>query len=302
MISAVLVGFVLYVMLAGRWPEPLPMAVAAIAGVSYLILAHHEHGTLLPIDRYARRSGFRMMSAGEKILFCVVWMALCLSSRAPWQPLVLAAVLAALSVWGGKGIRPGQYLALLAVPISFLMLSALTLLWRSVPAGTTAVLAIPWAGRYLAVTEQSQALAGLVTARAWGAVSCLYFLSLSTPLPQLLTTLRRWHLPSAVTDPAFLIYRYIFVLLETVRQMQSAARSRLGYAGIRRSVCTTGLVYGGLLAKSYRSARSRFQAMESRTFGPELRFAQEPKNVTPPGQHGLLLGVTMILAVVMALG
>lgn len=301
MISAFLVGFVLYAMLAGRYPWPFPIAIAVAAGLAYRILAHHEHHTLLPIDRYARDSRFREMPAGEKLFFCAVWMALCLAVRTPWQPLVLGAVLAVLSVWGGKGIRLGQYLALLAVPLSFLMLSALTLLWHSVPAGTDAVLVMPWPGGYLGVTKESQSLAGIVTARALGAVSCLYFLSLSTPLPQLLMTLRRWHFPSIVTDLSFLIYRYIFVLLDTVQHMQCAARSRLGYAGTQRSIRTTGLVYGGLLARSYHSAQARFQAMESRTFGTELRFAQGPGDSIPPGQHGVLIGITVLFAVLSVL-
>ena len=301
MISAFLVGFVLYAMLAGRYPWPFPMVIAVVAGLTYRILAHHEHHTLLPVDRYARSSRFRSIPAGEKLFFCAVWMAFCLAARTPWQPLVLGAVLAELSVWGGRKIRLGQYLALLSAPLSFLMLSALTLLWHSVPEGADAVLVMPWPGGYLGVTKESQSLAGLVTARALGAVSCLYFLSLSTPLPQLLTTLRRWNFPSAATDLAFLIYRYIFVLMETAHHMQNAAQSRLGYGGVRRSIRTTGLVYGGLLAKSYRSAQARFQAMESRTFGTELHFAQGPKDNTPPGQHGALIGVTALFAALMIL-
>lgn len=296
MISAVLVGFVLYAMLAGRWPEPFPMIAAAIAGGSYLILKHHGHTALLPIDRYARCSAFRRMPAGEKLFFCLVWIGFCLTTKTPWQPLAMAVVLASLSVWGGRNIHLGQYLALLRIPISFLMLSALTLLWRAVPMGTETVLAIPWPGGVLAVTKESQILAGFVTARAFGAVSCLYFLSLSTPLPQLLTALRRWHLPAVVTELAFLIYRYIFILLETVHHMQSAARSRLGYAGVWRSIQTTGLVYGGLLAKSYRSAQTRFQAMESRTLATEMRFPQGPRESTPASLHGVLIGATALFA------
>lgn len=296
MIAAFLVGFVLYAMLAGRYPWPFPIVIAVVAGLAYRILAYQEHRTLLPVDRYARGSRFRRIPAGEKLFFCAVWMAFCLAARTPWQPLVLGAVLAALSVWGGGEIRLGQYLALLAVPLSFLMLSALTLLWHSVPEGADAILVMPWSGGCLGVTKESQSLAGLVTARALGAVSCLYFLSLSTPLPQLLMTLRRWHFPSVIMELAFLIYRYIFVLLETVQHMQCAARSRLGYAGTRRSIRTTGLVYGGLLARSYHSAQARFQAMESRTVGTELRFTQGPGDSAPTGQHGVLIGVTVLFA------
>lgn len=68
-------------------------------------------------------------------------------------------------------------------------------------------------------------------ARALGAVGCLYFLSLSTPVPELLDALRRARVPEVVGDLAVLIYRYIFILFATFRSMRDAAASRLGYAG-----------------------------------------------------------------------
>lgn len=282
MIQALLLGLVLYGMLAGTLPAPVPELLAGAAAILCLLTVHHSHGTVLTIDRYAGRSAFRCASVGEKLLFCLALLCLCLCARTVWQPLALAAALAILTILGGRSIRLTQYLALLQAPLLFLLLSALTLLWRPAASVQGTFLALPWPGGFLAVTEASQAMARLVTARAMGAVSCLYFLSLSTPLPELLGALRRLHLPGAVTDLAFLMYRYIFILLDAVRNMQCAARSRLGYDGFRRSIRTTGLVYGGLLAKSFRSARLHFQAMESRCAATPLRFADNTGRKTPP--------------------
>ena len=64
-----------------------------------------------------------------------------------------------------------------------------------------------------------------VTTPGWGvmgslgAVGCLYFLSLSTPVPELLDALRRARVPEVVGDLAVLIYRYIFILFATFRSM-----------------------------------------------------------------------------------
>ena len=87
----------------------------------------------------------------------------------------------------------------------------------------------------------AQTAARLVMARALGAVGCLYFLSLSTPVPELLDALRRARVPEVVGDLAVLIYRYIFILFATFRSMRDAAASRLGYAGPVRSLRTTGI-------------------------------------------------------------
>lgn len=94
----------------------------------------------------------------------------------------------------------------------------------------------------------------LVMARALGAVGCLYFLSLSTPVPELLDALRRARVPEVVGDLAVLIYRYIFILFATFRSMRDARRQPPGLCRAVRSLRTTGRVYGGLLAHSFRRA------------------------------------------------
>ena len=148
--------------------------------------------------------------------------------------------------------------------------------------------AIPFWGGWLVVTAAAQVRARLVMARALGAVSCLYFLSLSTTMPEILSVLRRAHVPSVMTELAILIYRYIFILLSACHAMRDAAASRLGYSGFRRSIRTTGAVYGNLLAASFRRAGACFDAMESRCYDGEIRFLEREKPVTAPA--ALLFG------------
>ena len=87
---------------------------------------------------------------------------------------------------------------------------------------------VPFLGGYFVLRAPAQTAARLVMARALGAVGCLYFLSLSTPVPELLDALRRARVPEVVGDLAVLIYRYIFILFATFRSMRDAAASRLG--------------------------------------------------------------------------
>ena len=98
---------------------------------------------------------------------------------------------------------------------------------------------------------------------------CLLYTS---PVPELLDALRRARVPEVVGDLAVLIYRYIFILFATFRSMRDAAASRLGYAGPVRSLRTTGRVYGGLLAHSFRRAQACFDAMEIRCYDGGIRF------------------------------
>lgn len=286
MITGVLAALVLFGLCAGAMPAGAAAALGILAGAALWIFGRHSHGGVLVIDVYARRSRYFAWSPALKTAACVLLLILCVVSPTSWVPLALALILAALTVAGG-GVTPRDYLALLSFPAVFLLLSGLALLWDYAPAGD-GVLAVPFWNGWLVVTAAAQARARLVTARALGAVSCLYFLSLSTTLPEILAVLRRAHVPQVMTELAILIYRYLFVLLSAYGAMKDAAASRLGYDGLVRSIRTTGAVYGNLLSSSFRRSGACFDAMESRCYDGEIRFLQREKPVTLPA--ALLLG------------
>lgn len=286
MIVAVLAGFVMFSLCVGTLPTAAALALCVLVGGVLLVFGRHSHGGVLVIDVYARRSRYFAWSPALKTVGCVLLLFLCVASPSPWVPVALALIMALLTVRGG-GIHFHDYLALLSLPAVFLLLSALALLWDYAPA-MDGVVAVPFWNGWLVVTAAAQVRARLVTARALGAVSCLYFLSLSTTMPEILSVLRRAHVPSVMTELAVLIYRYLFVLLSAYETMQDAAASRLGYSGFARSIRTTGAVYGNLLAASFRRARACFDAMESRSYDGEIRFLEREKPVTAPA--ALLFG------------
>lgn len=286
MIVAVLAGFVIFSLCVGTLPASAAVLLSTAVGGVLLLFGRHRHDGVLVIDIYARRSRFFRWSPALKTAGCILLLFLCVASPSPWVPLALALVLALLTVWGG-GIPLHDYLALLGLPASFLLLSGLALLWDFTPV-MEGVASIPIGNGWLVVTAAAQARAGLVMARALGAVSCLYFLSLSTTMPEILSVLRRAHVPAVITELAVLIYRYLFVLLSAFRAMKDAAASRLGYSGAARSIRTTGAVYGNLLAASFRRAGACFDAMESRCYHGGIRFLEQEKPVTVPA--ALLFG------------
>ena len=280
MIVAVLAGFVMFSLCVGTLPTAAAALLCVLVGGLLLVFGHHSHGGVLVIDVYARRSRFFEWSPALKTAGCVLLLILCVASPSPWIPLILALILALLTVCGG-GIHLHDYLALLSLPAAFLLLSGLALLWDYALVKDGAA-AIPFWNGWLVVTAAAQVRARLVMARALGAASCLYFLSLSTTMPEILSVLRRAHVPSVMTELAVLIYRYLFVLLSVYQSMKDAAASRLGYSGFVRSIRTPGAVYGNLLAASFRRAGACFDAMESRCYDGEIRFLERKKPVTAP--------------------
>lgn len=274
-LTVILTVFVLWSLFTGLCPTPL-LAVICLAGAGFLLLfGHHSHGSILPIDRYAQQSNLAAYNPAGKAALSVILLVLCLCSRHPLPPFLLFLTLSCVTVLIG-GLHLHEYFSLLSLPAVFVLLSGLALVWD---AGTSAdaVVSFGW----FVITEAGQRTARLVIARALGAVSCLFFLSLSTPMPEILSVLRRLHVPKVVIELAVLIYRYLFVLLSVYGNMNHAAASRLGYDGVRRSIRTTGQVYGNLLASSLRRAGAYLDAMESRCYDGEIRFLEEHKPLCP---------------------
>ena len=284
MFTALLAALVHWCLLTGSMPAPWPELLGTAIGC-LLLFGRHSHGGTLTMDVLSRRSRFLGISAPLKAAGCLMLLVLCILSSSPLPPLLLFAVMALLTLLGG--IHLHDYLSLLSLPAVFLLLGGLTLLWEY-GADPSGVVSIPLGQGFLVLTAAAQKRAGLVMARSVGAVSCLYFLSLSTPVPELLETLRRLKVPETLISLAALIYRYIFILLSTCRRMKDAAESRLGYGSLRQSLLTTGKVYGNLLACSFRKAGACFDAMESRCCDGEVRFLTARKPLTLP--HLLLFG------------
>lgn len=292
-IYGALTGAVIFCLFYGRLAA-LPLSLlCALLGGAVAVCSRHSHSGGLSIDEMPRKSRLNRLHPGLK-----TWGVVCLLFICILSPLrvgvFLMVVMLCLTVLGGR-IHLGIYLRLLALPASFVLLSCLALLWDW-SGGPGGVLDIAVGNGYLSLSLQAQEKTLLLLCRAMGAVSCLYFLSLSTPMHEIIGVLRRAKIPQLVSELMYLIYRYVFLLLETHRNLQNSAWSRLGYLGFSQSLRTTGMVYANLLASSYRRANACFDAMESRCYDGTLSFLEEKKPLTAL-QAGAFGGLLLFVAI-----
>lgn len=279
----VLTSAVLFLLLYGRLPAGMPAVCAAGFCVACFLLrkrAGHSHGGMLSIDLYAQRSGLNGWHAGVKLCFAAACAFICVAARPVAVALFLFAVMTALTIFAGR--TPVRfYVSLLLVPAIFIVLSGLALLIE-ITESPQGLLDIPAGGRYLSVTAHGQAAAFAVMVKAMGAVSCLYMLSLSTPVYRIIAALRRAGLPSVVVELMYLIYRYLFILLEAYRNMVAASSARLGYRSPGASLKT--MLHGALnlFFISLRRASDSFAAMESRCYDGDILFYMKPQRVCRP--------------------
>lgn len=230
----------------------------------------HHRGGILMLDTLAAHSGLREVSPGVKTAFSVVVLLLCVGAADAVVGIAVAVSMTLLMWLLGK-VSLGQIFRLLRIPMLFLTVSCLVILLE-IGHTSAGIWHTKLGGIFLCVTPFSLDRAVTLFFQAMGAVTCLYFLSSTTPMPQLIEVLRRSHVPELVIELMYLIYRYLFVLLEVQQQMTVSATARLGYAGVRRSISTAGRISGALLASSFRRSSQCYDAMESRGYDGKLTF------------------------------
>lgn len=234
-------------------------------------MAHSHHaGGLLRIDTLAARSRLRGVSPALKAGVCVVSLVLCVWAADAVIGLVTALSMALLICCLG-GVRARELLRLLRWPVVFLVISCVVILIE--PAALQGALLSLRVGKLvLCVTETSLQSAVTLFFQALGAVCCLLFFGTTTPMPQQIELMRKLHLPEILIELMYLIYRYLFVLLQVQQQMTLAATARLGFRGVRRSISTAGRISGALLASSFRRSSACYDAMTARGYDGKLSF------------------------------
>jgi cobalt/nickel transport system permease protein len=110
----------------------------------------------------------------------------------------------------------------------------------------------------------------ILGARVAGAVSMIILLGVTTPAHEVFRALFWMKAPREWVEVAMLMYRYIFVLIETAANMATAQRLRLGYSGARESLRSLGVLSGSVVLRSAEQAVKTSEAMMLRGYQGSL--------------------------------
>lgn len=224
---------------------------------------------MILIDKLSYSSKLRKENAGLKCLFSVATLFICVASRSIIIAIFILLFTGGLTVFVG-GISVSYYLKLLRIPMIFLLLSTIAIIlnFSDTPLSW---FAIPLFGGYLTVSLPSFLHALQLILTALGAVSCLYFLSLSTPITDILSVMQQIHIPELLIELMLLIYRFIFVLLDYADAISIAQKSRLGNKNFKTSCYSVGRLMSILLLRSFQKSSRLYDAMESRCYDGKIR-------------------------------
>lgn len=227
------------------------------------------------IDKYAYASKLKQQNPMEKLTFAMMTICVCL-----WANNTLISI-AVLLIMSWVTIRKGRtpipiYVKLMLVPMSFLAIGVFTIAFGISHNQNSLIFGVPISDVYIGVTKTGIATATALFFKALGSVSCLYYLSLSTPMVDILSCLQKLKCPKLLVELMGLIYRFIFVLIETADNMYVAQSSRLGYSDIRTGFRSMGALVSTLFIRAYKRSDDLYTALEARGYEGELNVLEEP--------------------------
>lgn len=225
---------------------------------------------MISIDSYAYSNNLKTVHPAEKSLFAVITMVVCLTSPTIITPFIVLILMAGGIIFKA-GIPARVFFKLMLVPFSFLLISVLTIAFSisSNPSGF--LIAHTINGLTIGIRYPDLLTAVNLFLRSLGAVSCLYFLALTTPMTEIIAVLHKMRVPGIIAELMVLIYRFIFVFMETATTIHRAQASRSGFISIKSSFRSMSRLFSALLGKVFVKSQQLYDAMAARCYTGEIK-------------------------------
>jgi cobalt/nickel transport system permease protein len=234
---------------------------------------------VLSIDRYAYINRLRKTHPLEKTLFAVIPLIFCLVfEKRDLHAFVILTM--SLSTVLAAGIPPKFYLKILLLPLPFVLISILAIVVNLSRSPGLMDFEIRLFSFFIGFNETSLHRGLVILTRSYACVSCLYFLSLTTPMVDIAWILRKMRVPLIFVELLTIIYRFIFELIDTAFLIKVSQESRLGYASLAKSYRSLGQLITNLFAKALQNYRDLTIAMESRLYQGEFRVLEKDYQIS----------------------
>lgn len=256
------------------------------------------------IDQHAHHNRIRSLDPAYKVGLALTVLLLCLVLNKPLVGVIAVGWMYLLALrLAGLGWRTFGRVVLVEGTFMILTTIGVVLSVSLTDPGDIS----PWALRlgplWLSSSPASLYQGVTLVTRALGAASAMNFLALTTPLVDMLELFRRWRLPVILVDIMAIIYRFIFVLLESLNTMYVAQDSRLGYqTSYWRAMNSAALLGSRLFIEAFQRSQRLQIALESRGYeGGDLQVLPSPYQSNPKIVWlGLVIAASLWLVGVLA--
>ena len=255
--------------------------IIMIAGVFFTTfdseVYEHKHHGIYSIDLYAYESKLKNINPAFKVYFSFLILLICIIADNLYVSVIVTLSMGFITVYKG-GLRLHEYLSLMRIPVVFMILGSI-----AIALGVS----LKAAGQYnvnlylfyLYTSDESIIKALEVVMKAFGSISAMYMMTLSTNTSEIISVLRKARVPKIIIELMNMIYRFIFILMDVQCKMKNSAQSRLGYVDFKTSCYSFGNTASNLLVVSLKKANAYYGAMESRCYDGDMIFLEEEKKL-----------------------
>lgn len=251
---------------------------------------------MLNLDRFAYSNKLSNVHPMEKFVFAIATMIICLVANSLLVSLAVIILMTGVSVLMGK-IPLRFYVRLMLIPSSFLVMAITTIAVNIVDQSANLLWGWQIFNVTIGITIQSVYTALKLLLRSLAAICCLYFLTLTTPAVEIIAILRKLKFPELFIDLMSLIYRFLFVLLDTACKIHTAQTVRLGYGNIKQGYRSLGQLVVNLFINSYHRAMNLYTALEVRGYSGSLRVLDRPYKLSKKNLLIIILADILLIII-----
>lgn len=228
---------------------------------------------MILLDKLAYSSPIRKHSPALKAAFAVGTLLVCVGARSFVVSVIVLVLMGYLTVHKGK-VSLSTYRKMILAPAAFLFFGTIAILF-DITHKPQDLMNIPIGSVYLSVSWYSLTETLRLIGVALSSVSCLYFLSSTTPMLDLIQVMKRMHIPWLIIELMMLIYRFIFVLGDIAAAIMLSQESRLSNISKKKHIKAIGMMLSVLLVRAVSKANILYSAMESRCYDGKIEVLEE---------------------------
>lgn len=228
------------------------------------------------IDSLSYMNALRPLSPMWKCGFAVMMLLLSYLTH----PAVQVAIACWMTIWtvGYARIPVKYYAALIGAACLFFAASVPALIVElhpvrgelTFPHEVAAFTLLNWK---VTVTSTGLLLAAKLFLRILASLTCVSFILFSTPFSELLQVLKKVRVPALVLEIMQIMYRFLFILFETVQDMYLAQQARGGQTGFKNRLKDTATLIMQMFMKTMQQYRSLSNGLMSRGFTDDIPLA-----------------------------
>lgn len=224
---------------------------------------------MLLIDKYAYTNKLANTNPTMKLIIVVISLLITTIISNNYINLIIFILMAILTTVAA-GIPIDEYLKILSIPIAFLLISIITILF-SISEQDIYSWSIRIFSRYIGVTRESIIQSINITTRVFASLSATFFLALTTPLNKLILVFKKMHIAQTIIELVVLIYRSIFIFLEESKEIYMAQDIRFGYSNFKNSFRSTALLIKTLFVRVLLKYEDMVICLECKLYNGEFK-------------------------------